>query len=112
MLVALHRSLGFTTCIVSDLLKMATATARRPRNSCVWHFFKYLKEDDKSICLVNTDENSSSSCGHSLKGKFPTNLKAHLKKVHPSHYQELVKMESDKKAADLAKAHKKSNLIL
>ena len=53
-LVTGHLTLGFTTCMVSDILEMTTATATKPRNSCVWHFFKYLKEDDKSICLATT----------------------------------------------------------
>ena len=30
-----------------------------PRDSSVWNYFKYLKEDDKSVCLV-------ADCGHSL----------------------------------------------
>ena len=89
-----------------DDQKMATATGR-PRNSCVWQFFKYLKEDDKSVCLITTDEDSP--CGHSLKGKFPTNLKAHLKKAHSCHYQELLKMENEKKEAELVKTQKKSH---
>ena len=90
---------------------MATTPTRstgRPRESCVWNFFKYLKED-KSILVAEIKDYSSQLCGHSFKGKFPTNLKTHLKKVHHQEYQELLKMESDKKIAESRKAQRKSS---
>lgn len=69
-----------------------TSTNGRPRESCVWKFFK---EEDKSVCLVSLG--ADRNCGHSFKGKFPTYLKTHLRKKHPSEFKDLEKMEEDKK---------------
>ena len=37
-----------------------------------------------------------SVCGHEVAGKFPTNLKQHLKKQHPVQYQAVLEKEKDK----------------
>ena len=42
----------------------------------------------------------SAQCGFSFKGKFPTNLKLHLQKTHPSDYKEFI--ESEKKRHEKA----------
>jgi len=39
------------------------------------------------------------NCGTEFSGKFPTNLKAHLKKSHPTVFQELVAKEAEKELA-------------
>ena len=39
-----------------------------------------MKEEDKSVCLVELGDDHI-PCGHSFKGKFPTNLKGHLMKM-------------------------------
>ena len=38
-------------------------------------------------------------CGTEFSGKFPTNKKAHLKKNHPSAFQELLAKEGEKELA-------------
>ena len=63
------------------------ATIGRPvrqLDCCVWNFFKYL-EEDKGVCLVNLSDGEHGQYGHSIQGKFPTNLKCLLKtKYHDS----------------------------
>ena len=46
-------------------------------------------------CQVASEASASSPevCGHTLSGKFTTNLKQHLKKAHTSCYQEVVQEE-------------------
>ena len=44
---------------------MATANGR-PRDSCVWKYFKYLAEENKSVCLVTVRDDQQ--CGHSITG--------------------------------------------
>ena len=39
------------------------------------------------------------NCGTEFSGKFPTILKAHLKKNHPSAFQELLAKEGEKELA-------------
>ena len=56
------------------------ATIGRPRDSCVWNFLKYFfkyfyLEEDKSVCLVTLSDGEHGKFGHSIQGKFPTNLK-------------------------------------
>ena len=56
---------------------------------------EYLEEEDKSVYLVNLGNDKENGCGHSCKGKFPTNLKAHLRKKAPSTVSRTSKLESD-----------------
>ena len=60
---------------------MATRTLRtgRPRNSNVWDYFAYDAELDKSECQVLTGEKV---CGVKVNGKFPSNLRSHIKNNH------------------------------
>ena len=55
------------------------ATVGRPRDSCVWKYFKYLEEENKSVCLVTLSDGEQGQRSHSIKRNFPTNLKCHLK---------------------------------
>ena len=50
----------------------------RPRRSPVWEYFVFNDESGKSACQVEL-ESKNSVCGHEVTGKFPTNLKQHLK---------------------------------
>ena len=80
MTVAVH-------CAQSAQEKIAVmAKTGRPRDSGVWKYFKYDEGTKMSICLVSTEEKN---CGKQISGKFPTNLKGHLKKEHPQEFKVL-----------------------
>ena len=68
----------------------------------MWEYFEYDPVTDKSFCQILTSVSSGSDvidiCGTCVSGKFPTNLRQHLKKGHPTQYSELmVKEEKEKK---------------
>ena len=80
----------------------------RPRKSVVWEYFEYDLVREKSICQVLKsptleDGDTSDICGQAISGKFPTNLKQHLKKVHPEQHSELMEKEETKSL--LSKLH-------
>ena len=60
-------------------------TRGRPRRSQVWQCFIYDETENKSECqmltIPTTDLDSSDICGHKVTGKFPSNLKLHLKSI-------------------------------
>ena len=74
----------------------------RPKKSPVWDFFSYDPESNKSVCQIKAgtggDEPGSSraSCDP-IAGKFPTNLRNHLRKHHPSEYAEVLRKEKEVK---------------
>ena len=56
----------------------------RPRQSPVWQYFLFDASKNKSICQVPVQTGELGAiCGVEINGKFPTNLKSHLKAVHP-----------------------------
>ncbi len=59
------------------------------KSSSVWDYFLYDSVTNISTCQILSCASSSESCGHSITGKYPTNLKQHLKKVHPEEYKEI-----------------------
>lgn len=74
----------------------------RPRRSVVWHYFTYDQGKNKSICQVEVTRDhgdgggpSKEACGATVGGKFPTNLKQHLRKDHPAQYQEALQKEKE-----------------
>ena len=77
----------------ASVLPEATVTQGRSRKSLVWEYFEYDPVTKKSVCQVlsaaSVDSSASDICGHSVSGKFPTNLRQHLKKAHPSEFSEL-----------------------
>ena len=87
-----------------------TATAPgRPKRSPVWDYFTY--DSVSSLCKVDVmagdrePDLSKKSCDHTVSGKFPTNLKNHLKKHHPTVYENVLRNEEEAKAeASTAKA--------
>ena len=81
------------------------AAKGRPRNSCVWIYFNYVEDEEKSVCLVKSNEGN---CGHSIKGKFPTNLKTHLKSKHPKEFNELQIRENERKDKEVMKGRRTS----
>ena len=94
-------------------------TTGRPRKSPVWDFFEFDDAAEKTVCQVmkSSDSTHSSSfdearCGHSLTGKFATNMKNHLKKAHPKEYQLVLRKEetmakenASKKSKTMPKRH-------
>jgi len=72
----------------------------RPRASLVWEHFVYDVTKEKSICQVITESTDADVrfCGVEVAGKYPTNLKAHLKAVHPVQYDELMQKEAVSKS--------------
>ena len=61
----------------------------RPKKSAVWQYFVYSEVTGKSTCLVGGAGDRESVCGYEVAGKFPTNLKQHLKKHHLLQYQDV-----------------------
>lgn len=61
---------------------------------------------------IGSESNRSSICGREIQGKFPTNLKQHLKKCHNEVYLELLKKEEELKVKKEKKAEalKRSSL--
>ena len=76
----------------------------RPRKSLVWKHFFFNSCSGKSLCQVpdsSTEDAEDSSiptlCGHPIPGKFPSNLRQHLKSRHGAVYQELLRSEEKQK---------------
>ena len=76
---------------------MASFSTGRPVESCAWKYFRYIQADNKTVCIVNKD---GIECGHSLNGKFTTNLKLHLKKCHTKEYSLFENERKEKKARE------------
>ena len=94
-----------------------TATTGRPKKSPVWEYFDYDELQGKSLCQVlkvrptSSDSDTSEICGHKIEGKWPTNLRQHLKKAHPDVYSEVSKRdhtEEEKKTKKEAERQKAS----
>ena len=70
------------TCCWNNLEEMAKVGRRR---QCpIWDFFEYDSETNKCKCLAEIK--TGEICGALLKGKNPTNLKAHLRSTHKEAY--------------------------
>ena len=67
----------------------------RPRDSFVWDHFIYVEEREKSVCQVPLGEEGS-ICGKEINGRYPTNLKAHLKHTHPIVHAEIQRKNEEK----------------
>ena len=72
----------------------------RPRKSLAWKHFVFDSSSGKSVCQVpdssteDADDSSSPAlCGHVIPGKFPSNLRQHLKSRHGAVYQEMLRSE-------------------
>ena len=80
--------------------------------SAVWKFFEYNAQIEKSVCQVIKSNSSADAaldqvCGHCIAGKYPSNLKQHLRKHHPQQYSEVLKLEeAAKKAKEEAESKK------
>lgn len=67
--------------------------------SAIWKYFKYDKEKNNSICKV------TNQC-KLIAGKYPTNLKQHLKRHHDNEYLIFLKLAEEEKNVDKNKAAK------
>ena len=65
------------------------------RKSQVWQYFEFDADEKKSSCTVKTD--NQQICGKQIPGKFPTNLKNHLRIAHPEVYAALLEKEEAEK---------------
>ena len=77
----------------------------------VWRFFDYEDSTNKCTCKVETVSGVCSEepgpsgrlCGHVLTGKYPINMKLHLKKFHPAEYDDMLQREATLKEAKQTK---------
>ena len=83
----------------------------------MWQYFVYNEQTGKSSCQVETGRSddeveagpSKKVCAQEVAGKFPTNLKQHLKKYHALQYKEVVKAK--KRVREGGKKEKKGELV-
>ena len=63
----------------------------RPWQSPVWNFFSFNAAKSRSVCEVQIRvvDSTTKLCGVQTSGKYPTNLKAHLKTAHPQVFAEV-----------------------
>ena len=63
----------------------------RPRQSPVWNFFSLNAAKSRSVCKVQIRvvDSTTKLCGIQISGKYPTNLKAHLRTAHPQVFAEV-----------------------
>lgn len=61
----------------------------KPKSSCIWNYFIQVNSDSAKckLCMKT----------YSRKGGTTTSLKSHLKSVHATEYEELIKLETEKK---------------
>ena len=94
---------GTDETTVTQVEDRSTTLAGRPRCS-IWDYFIYDKTKDKSVCQCTykepnqpssstTSETVERKCETEISGKYPTNLKGHVRKFHPTEYQEMLKKE-------------------
>ena len=93
----------------------STSYAVEPSPPPVWHYFVHDQDKNKSVCQIEVTRDhgdhggpSKEVCGATVAGKFPTNLKQHLRKDHPAQYQEalLKEREAEKKEGRVSQASK------
>ena len=77
---------------------------RCPKRSPVWEY--YDSAEDRSLFQVENPDTKSLCC-ESIVGKNPTNLKQHLKAVHPAVLKDVSGKEEDAKKLKLEKDRKK-----
>lgn len=91
----------------SSLLSPPAQRTGRPRMSYVWDYFSYDQDTGRSTCTVLIgDDSGKRQCGTQFVGKYPTNLKNHHKKSHPTEFKEMEKKELARKEATAAREGK------
>ena len=85
----------------SSILSTGSVLAMgRPKRSVVWDYFEYDEVTDQSVCQIlqcGSDE-SDMICGCGIPGKFPTNLRNHIKKYRPTQFVEVLAKEEKRKS--------------
>ena len=86
----------------------------RPKRSTVWRYFLYDKDKNKSFCQVQVPRDhgdrggpSLEVCGVALTGKYPTNMKQHLRTAHDTKYQEMLALEKEEEQKKKTQASSK-----
>ena len=88
--------------------KMATKSGR-PRKSNVWDYYTYDTELDKSECQILIGEKI---CGAKLNGKFPSNLRSHIRNNHNETFKILEEKDKEKAKNVRKKTDTKTQLTL
>ena len=100
------------TSQLSPTLSASARTSRsigRPKRSPVWDYFAYDGTQGKSICQIGKEGSDvEGKRGHHVAGKFPTNLKQHLKKSHAKEYKEMEEKEAENEKRKLEKKQRAS----
>ena len=71
----------------------AVSLVRRPCDNPVWDYFTYDAQSNKSVCQVEDEKDKI--CGRAVSEKYTTNVKNHLKKAHPSEFEQVVLKEEN-----------------
>ena len=69
----------------------------------VWNYFLFTSRTDKSCCNVQVNSGSEMAQYYKILGKFPTNLKVHLKKCHSRVFQKLLVKEKEAKLLTISR---------
>ena len=108
-----------TLSVVSDVAASASASqvgpsplqsplesrpSGRPKKSPVWEHFMIFSQ---TKAYVKWNNSTQSICGKSVAGKFPTNLKKHLKLAHPNVFQEITRKDEESKLVKVEKVSAK-----
>ena len=96
----MHSYCSFSRSLKRLVLSLVSKMAKsmhigHPRDSFVWDHFIYVEEREKSVCQVPLGEEGS-ICGKEINGRYPTNLKAHLKHAHPIVHAEIQRKNEEK----------------
>lgn len=90
-----HDRTSLASSELEDISSHSRAQTKK-RRSCVWDYFEYNEAENKSLCIVIKDD---SICGKQITGKFPTNLRNHLRHTHHEAYKNMIEKEEIEKKA-------------
>ena len=91
----------------SNLLLPPAQRTGRLHMSYVWDYFSYNQDAGRSTSTVLIgDDSGKQQCATQFVGKYPTNLKNHLKKSHTTEFKEMEKKELARKEATTAREGK------
>lgn len=89
-------------------MAVSSSHSGHPRESTIWMYFFIDDSKGKSISQVLSSDGQV--CGVEITGKYPTNLKAHLKAEHDDSYAELMKLDEEKREKQAKKkSHERSS---
>ena len=108
LMYSLDESASASGSVTSRSVSPSPTATGHPRNSLVRNHFVYDSSSWRSVCQVHdssaSDDASSipTICGHSIAGKFPSNLRQHLKSCHSTVFSEMLAEEERQKMAKQA----------